>query len=259
MLTLRNLYFISFVFLIFNSTTFGQNVNFDKIVPPQGYRAKTFVDYLVQLAWLNNPNNNSLGEEVEIAKEEYEITRWEWARDFRATGSYNETNFLTDSKIRPKVSDAQELQLQRFLQTLVVPRFTLTATLNLGTLITLPKEKRVAKHKIKIAEHKLNQEKHQIRADVLERYQKYLLANQILKTRTLAEEDAVTMYTLLEKMFKKGDAEFKDWNAASTTYWAANEATTVAKSDVKIAIIALEEIIGIKWENALKMKVRYKN
>ncbi|MEL6924027.1 MAG: hypothetical protein AAFO94_08265, partial [Bacteroidota bacterium] len=121
----------------------GQRVDFNKVVVPPEFRARTFEDYLVQLAWMNNPNNTSLANEVEIAKLEYDVTRWDWAKDFRATGSYNETNLLNDLDIRPRfgVNSPQEIQLQRFLQTLVVPRFTLSATLNLGTLIQLPKEK----------------------------------------------------------------------------------------------------------------------
>ena len=256
MLSLRKLYSILF-FLIIGLSSHAQAVDFNKVVTPLEFRARSFSEYLVQLAWRNNPYNEVLGEEVEIAKEELDITRWEWAKDLRAVGSYNETNLLLDLGIRPTVTNASELQLQRFLQTLVVPRFTLSATLNLGTLVTLPKEKRVAEHKITIAEHKLNQEKHQVRAQVLERYQNYLLSIEVLKTRTLAEEDASTMYNLLDKLFKKGDAEFKDWNAASTTYWAAVEAKSQAKTDVDLSVIALEEIIGIKWEDALKAKARY--
>ena len=252
---LRKLYIIPLLFLaVFAS---GQTVDFNRVVTPVEFRARTFTEYLVQLAWMNNPDNDVLAEEIDIAKEELDITKWEWAKDFRAIASYNETNLLTDLGIRPNTTDAQEVQLQRFLQTLVVPRFSVSATLNLGTLITLPKEKRVAEYKINIAEHKLNQEKHQIRAEVLERYQNYLLAIEVLKTRTLAEEDASTMYSLLDKLFKEGEAEFKDWNAASTTYWAAVEGKSQAQTEIERTIIKLEEIIGIKWDDALRMKKRY--
>jgi outer membrane protein TolC len=208
---------------------------------------------------MNNPDNESLDNEITIAKFEHDVKKWDWAKDLRATGSYNETNLINDLEIRPPLStgSASEIQLQRFLQTLVVPRFTVSATLNLGTLITLPKEKKIAKEKIKIAEHALDQEKLKVRREVMERYQVYLNALEVLKSRTRAEEEARAIYTVTDEMFKRGDVDVQDQSTASSTFFAAEEAKLNANTDVKIAIIALEEVIGIRWKDALKMQQRY--
>ena len=39
----------------------AQEVNFADIVPEEGTRAKSFEDYLVQIAWLNNETKRSIG------------------------------------------------------------------------------------------------------------------------------------------------------------------------------------------------------
>ena len=258
MSTLRSFYLFFFLLCVGFSTT-AQNLDFNKVVTPKEFRARTFKEYLVQLAWINNPDNASLDNEIEIAKLEEKVTKWDWAKDFRATGSYNETNLINDLDIRPPLqsNSASEIQLQRFLQTLVVPRFTLSATLNLGTLITLPKERKIAQEKIKIAEHALDQEKLQIRREVEERYEVYLNALEVLKSRTQAEEDARTIFTLTVELFKKGDVEVKDYTAASSTFFAAEEARIQAETDVRLAIIAIEEMIGVRWKDAVKMEKRY--
>lgn len=224
-------------------------VDFNKVVVPTDSRAKEFKDYLVQLAWSNTPSNRVLEEEIEIAREEVSIKRWDWTKDFIAQFNYNESHFIDDfiNDEDPNIPDPNPNQLFT-----IYPRFNFGASIPLGTILNNPKKRRQAEHELIITEHELNQEKLEIRAKTLERYEAYLVANEIVTTRKQAEDDAYQTYQLVKALFKKGEAKFDEVNSASTTYYKAKEGFISAESDVKVAIIQLEELIGIPFADALK-------
>jgi Outer membrane protein len=222
----------------------AQKVDFDKVVIPVDYRAKTFPEFLVQLAWMNNPKNDVLERKVDIAKEELKIKKKDWTDDFDAIFNYNEAHFIQD--FFPNVSD------DPIVQSLIYPRFNFGARISLGTLLNHSKEKKIARLEVKVTELERDQEKLQIRADVLERYEEYLLAKEIRLTREQAEEETFQTYQLINARFKKGDADLDEVNKASTTYFNAKESTITAKSDIKVTIIKIEELIGISFADAEK-------
>jgi len=234
-------------FLLVSTISAQQPIDFDKIVVPEGSRARTFEDYLVQLAWMNNPANKTFDEEIKIAAEEVSIRKWKWTDDLDALFNYNESHFIQDFYTPEPNPEVPVTTLFT-----VFPRFNFGARISLGTLINNPKERRKAEYELKITELERDQEKLAIRAKTLERYQNYLLANEILLTRKQAEEDSYQTYLLVKEKFRRGDAELDDHNSASTSYFNAKEKFISAKSDVKVAIIQLEEMIGIPFADALK-------
>ncbi len=243
---MKKLTFLVICTLLFSTLSAQQPIDFDKIVVPEGSRARTFEDYLVQLAWMNNPANKTFDEEIKIATEEVSIRKWKWTDDLDALFNYNESHFLSDffPNRAPEVNPNQLFT--------IYPRFNFGARIKLGTLINNPKERRKAEYEVKIVELERDQEKLAIRAKTLERYQNYLLANEILLTRKQAEEDSYQTYLLIKEKFRRGDAELDDHNSASTSYFNAKEKFISAKSDVKVAIIQIEEMIGIPFADALK-------
>ena len=98
---------------------FTQIVDFEKVVTPDGFRAKTFEDHLVQLAWMNSPENKVLDYEVAIAQEEKKIQRWDWTKDLTAQFNYNEAHFIND--VFPPPEDENPDQL---VQSLIYPKLT---------------------------------------------------------------------------------------------------------------------------------------
>ncbi len=242
---MKKLTFLVICTLLLTTLSAQQTLDFDKVVVPEGSRARTFEDYLVQLAWMNNPANKAFDEEIKIATEEVSITKWKWTDDLDAVFNYNESHFIQDFYKNRQPEDVTTLFT-------VFPRFNFGARISLGTLINNPKERRKAEYEVKIAELERDQEKLAIRAKTLERYQSYLLANEILLTRKQAEEDSYQTYLLIKEKFRRGDSELDDHNSASTSYFNAKEKFISAKSDVKVAIIQIEEMIGIPFADALK-------
>lgn len=222
----------------------AQQVDFDKVVVPVDYRAKTFPEFLVQLAWMNNPKHEVLTKKVDIAKQELKIQKLDWTKDLDAVFNYNEAHFIKDF-VDPAGRDP-------IIESLIYPRFNFGARISLGTILNHPKEKKIAQLEVKVTELEKEQEKLKIRAEVLERYEDYLLTKEIFLIREQAEEEGYQTYQLVSARFKKGDAELDEVNSSSTTYFNAKEKTITAKSEIQVAKIKLEELIGISFEEAIK-------
>jgi len=224
----------------------AQQVDFNKVVVPTDYRAKTFEDYLVQLAWINSPENRVLNYEVAIAEEERKIQRWEWTKDLSAQFNYNEAHFVND--FFPAPSDDTD----PLVQSLIFPRFNFGARIDLGTILNFDNEKQIKKLKVLIAESNVDQQKLMVRAQVLEQYSAYLNAEEMLNIRVQAEEDSRENYHLASTMFKAGEAKFEEFSSAATSYFSAKENTLNAMQEKMVAKIKLEEQIGITLEEAIK-------
>jgi len=229
--------------LLLSLDSFAQKVDFNKVVSPVETRARSFEEYLVQLAWNNQPANKVLDSELEIAKKDLELTHWDWTKDLSATFNYNEAHFINDFGFSDTGSDP-------IISSLVFPKFNFGATFNLGTLVLRKRQKLIDKEKIKIAEYGIDQEKLKVRAEILKRYENYLLAKEILKTRELAEEDAGQTKLVVQEMFKKDEASFDEFLQANTSFYSAQEATITAKSEIKQSIFLIEEMIGISFKDA---------
>ncbi len=227
---------------------YSQIVNYDRVVPSGEVRPRTFEEYLVQLAWQNTAENRVKELQKEIREEEVVKARRSWTRDVQAGFNLNEVSLanLLESPDNP----ADNI--------VIYPLYQFSVTVPLSTFVLGPHERRIAELQVKAAEAELNQQKLAIRAEVLRRYQKYLLALEVLEARALAEADAEATYKLVQKMFENrtGEVQYEDMNAASSNYYHAREARLKAEADVQLARIDLEEMIGIPWEMAERWKAR---
>lgn len=236
--------YIAVILLLLTLPVFAQQVDFDRVITPPEFKAKTFEDYLVQLAWNNSPAGRVLNLEVAIAEEEQKIQRWEWTKDLTAQFNYNEAHFINDF-FPPAADDTDPL-----VQSLIFPRFNFGAQFNLGTILNYKNEKQISKLKTEIAETNINQEKLELRARVLESYEELQTADEATKLRIQAEEDASQTYQLATNLFKAGEVKLEEFTGAATSYFNAKEATLESRSKAQIARIKLEEYIGVSLEEA---------
>lgn len=214
----------------------SQEVDYNKIIAPEGSRPRYFEDYLVQLAWKNHPSNRVLEYNKEIANQKLTIAKNSWTEHFNLTFNLNETEFQPSDTGFPNQ----------------FPKYNFAAVFNLGDLIKNPAEKKIAIENTKIADAYLNEKKLQLRAEVLKLYENYTLAQEVHKSRILAEQDASQTYLLITEKFKKDEASFEDLSAASSSFHAAQESAITANSEVRKSKYALEELIGVRLEDARK-------
>lgn len=224
---------ILFLFAI-NSITFGQSVDYNKIIPPTNLPNLEFSEKLVYLAWRNHPSNQVLIHQKNIAENNKTKASWAWLEII--TASYN----LNEFTINPTEETKD--------RALFYPRYNFGARLNLAMLTDIPGDIKIAKEGIEIAKATINNQKIALRAQVLRAYQNYLLAKQILEIQTISTEEAFSRYSLNEQRFKNGEITLEEYNEAVKAYNSERKGKLNAESDFNIAKIDLEELIGLKLE-----------
>ena len=239
------------VFLTFfvSIPCFSQKVDFNRVVIPSEMGTRNFKDYLVQLAWTNSPENDVLDYEKDLREFEFKAEKKDWMDDIRFSVNLNENNLNRDTIFVIPGSDPSGVN-----QTNLFPIFNFNATLSLGTLTNRKNKLGIAKQRIKIAEANINQKKLNVRMEVLKRYENYLMYEEILKAVIQAEENANQALILITDLFKADKATFEDYNSASTSFNVAVEKRIKANSELKIAQYLLEEMIGVSFDEALRMR-----
>ncbi|MFT5385579.1 MAG: outer membrane protein TolC [Saprospiraceae bacterium] len=243
-LTLKKLSLLSF-FVLITVGSFAQMADFNKIVPGEDTRLKTFEDYLVQLAWINGPQGKAYNSRQKIAELEVDLSQREWMDNASLQWNINEISL--SNIIYPE----NELFV-------ALPVWNVTATIELGTVFNRKKKIDISKQKLEITKQNIDLLKMQVRAVVLERYYKYLTSLEILKVATEAVQDATENHILLKELFKEDKADFEELNRASLAFTNAKRSKLEAEMEIQLSKIALEEVIGVKYEEAQKYGSIYK-
>lgn len=244
-LIIKNL--IIYSALLFSPLIAIGQIDYNQIVAPEGTRPTSFEDYLVQLAWMNSPQTKILEYEKSKEQKEVEIQKQDWMDDVRFGFNINEVSLA--NVLESRENKANNLVLY--------PLYQLSATVSLGTFTTNKKKKEFEQYDVLIAEMEGNQHKLTIRAETLARYRKLLLAIETLKLRTKAEEDARNTYQIAQQRFKNAELDMEEMLRASESFNNAQEKRLSAETEIELAILEIEEMIGIKWEIARKAEERY--
>lgn len=231
-----------------NLTIQAQQLDFEQLISLD-QRANTYEDMLVQLAWLNAPRKQMISEQKKAAEEDVKLAKKSWTELLRAN-----VGIVPGGGEFIPIVDSTDMNNPVILGGTFQPGLSYGVTLDLGFLFTTGHEVKKAKALAKVFDWELNEQKLQIRAETEKRYQEYLLAYEVLKARQKAEIDAEAVYLYFSELFKNGDGEFQDFNQASESYHSAVESTLNATTDIELAKIALEEMIGISLEEAERLR-----
>lgn len=211
-------------------------------------RPTTFEDYLVQQAWTFSPEAESSKYEIEAHQQEILLAQKDWTRNLNTAFNLNDVSLSTltnnnQNPLTPRINN--------------YPLWQIGMGINFGDLIQRKHKVKFAESRKKMSESDLNLKKYKIKAEVLKRYQEYLVAQEILKIRLQSLDVAQTNKTQISSLFSVNKATFEDYNEANKSYFDAMESRLKAQSDIKITQIALEELIGVKWESIEKVKLNY--
>ena len=61
----------------------------------------------------------------------------------------------------------------------------------------------------------------------------------------------------IQSLFVVNKVQFEDYNTANKAYYDALESKVRGEAEIKLKRIALEELIGVKWETVEKIKASY--
>lgn len=230
---------------MFGQVSFAQPVDFNQVITPESQRPANFEDYLVQLAWINNPEAKILGYRKDKESKEVELQRQDWMNDVKFGFNINEVSL---GNVLAPSSD----------NLVLYPLYQFSAGVSLGTFTTGRKKREIEEVDVLIADMETNQHKLKIRAETLARYRKLLLSYEMFKVRVRAEEDARNIYEYAQQQFKNANLELDEMLRASDSYNNAQERRLSAETDIELSKLALEEMIGVKWEVAKAYEQRMK-
>lgn len=211
----------------------AQQTDYETMVLPVENKARDFRDYLVQLAWLNNPESLIAQSEAKNARDDNKNVRKEWLRDVQATFNLNEANLRGSTGSNGQV---------------FFPRYNFGLNFNVYNITSQKNKNKIGKREIDIAEQKTNLQKLTLRTEALTRYAKFKLARNIYRQRVLAEQEVYANYVLIKQLYETDEKTFEEYTASSNAYYTAQESKLKAETEVLTTQYALEEIIGLKWE-----------
>jgi outer membrane protein TolC len=229
---MKNLF--ALLFLI-STISFGQSVDYNKIILPEGAQTSDFAEKLVQIAWRNHPENEMFRREVNVAAYDVKKSSAEWAEIVRFQANLNEFTLNPGSDVRSRAD--------------FFPKYNLSATLSLGMFFTIPNNIKQTRERLVIAESQVNNQKLIVRNAVLKGYNTLIMREKMYKIQSQLALDNETSHKLVEQKFKSGEITFETYSTSLTTFSTTTLAQIQAEADFKNAKLDLEKMVGIKLED----------
>jgi outer membrane protein TolC len=223
-------------------------------------RPESFEEYLVQLAWKNSPEIEGSNHDIEARRQEISLAKKEWTRNMQAGLNFNDVSFpyFVRYGLGVKEIGGRLIDTSRFTRIATSPLWQIGVGINFGDLIVRKHKVQYAKSKVKISEADQNLKKQKIRGEILKRYQEYLSAKDILKVRLQSLDAAEANKVQISNLFSVNKVKFEDYNTANKAYFDALENKVRGEGEIKIKKIALEELLGFKWEKVEPIQDSYK-
>lgn len=228
-----------FVFALASFSAVAQNVDYNKIILPEGAVVVDLEEKLVQLAWRNNPQTKMAAEAVNEAREQSIAIRHTWANTVGVTGNMNEFNVksLGGSSGTGATGSA------------FFPRYNFYVNLPLSLLVQTPHMRKAAQARTASAEHEVNLLKLEIRNRVLKLYKDYKLAEKIFQIRQEDFSDEESNYRIMEQKFGSQEIAMEDVLRAHRTLSEVKILRETADINMQKAKLDLEQVIGVRLED----------
>lgn len=221
--------------LVISTPLFAQNVDYNKIILPEGSQGSEFEERLVQLAWRNHPSNEAVRREVDVASYDVKLSNASWLENIRITGNMNE--FTINKAADP------------FGRAAFFPKYNIGASISLGTFLTTPYTIKKSKEILVISQANVNTQKLAVRNTVLKLYNEFQMRERIYKLHSQALLDNETSHKLAEQRFRRGEITFETYSLSLGSYNDVMVAQLQSERDYKNAKLDLEQWIGMRLED----------
>ncbi len=217
-------------------------------------RPATFEDYLVQQAWQNSYELEGAKYDIDSRSQEIFLAKKDWTRNLQAGINLNEVSYPYLLKNTLGINRARDSSL---LTVTNYPLWNIGASINIGDFVMRKSKVKIAENKKKMGESEANFKRQKLKGEVLKRYQEYLSSFDIFKVRIQALDAAESTKNQIQSLFAVNKVQFEDYNTANKAYYDALENKVKGEGEIKLKRIALEEILGTKWENVERVKATY--
>src|SRR5687768_1692256 len=190
--------------LVISTPLLAQNVDYNKIILPEGSQGSEFEERLVQLAWRNHPSNEAVRREVNVASYDVKLSNASWLENIRITGNMNE--FTINKAADP------------FGRAAFFPKYNIGASISLGTFLTTPYTIKKSREILVISQANVNTQKLAVRNTVLKLYNEFQMRERIYKLHSQALLDNETSHKLAEQRFRRGEITFETYSLSLGSY-----------------------------------------
>jgi outer membrane protein TolC len=197
---------------------------------------------LVTLA-LQNPNYEIADRKVSIAEYQVKKAKSSWLAPIAVQGNLNEFAF----KGATTGPNGVVTNPSTFY-----PKYNIGANIPFDLFSTKKNDVRIAKENLSIAQAEKNQHFREIKAQVLTKYEDYLLFQQKLDFQTQVTQDARTAYLVSEKDFQEGAIKQDDYNKSYRGYLNEKIIQSEYLRNYNVIKLELEAMIGMSMEDLLK-------
>lgn len=238
--------FLLALLVFFSTAVFGQPAPSSEIKRNSTYRLNSdtsrIVDIrerLVQLA-MQNPTYEMVDHAANAAEYQIRIAKGNWLNIIQASGNINE---FTVNQITGTGGEA--------VQNIYFPKYNFGITIPMDIFSRQKNTVKIAKENYLIAEAQKNDRFRQIRADVLTKYEDYLLDKQMLDFQSQVAQDQYTLYKRAEKDFQDGIIKLEEFEKSYKGWVEEQTKKLLYQRNLNVIKLDLERIIGVKLEDVL--------
>ncbi len=221
--------------MLMGTAAFCQNVDYNKIILPEGAQTDDFAEKLVQLAWKNHPTNEAFRREVNVAHYEVKKNTVQWLDLVQFRSNLNE--FVLNPGGDPLSRGA------------FFPKYNISGGISIATLFLIPYNTKQSKERLLITQSQVNSQKLQVRNSVLRAHNNYVMREKVYRIQSQLSLDNETSHKLVEQKFKNGEITFETYSSSLSLFSQITLAHLAAEKDFKDAKLDLEQLIGMKLED----------
>ena len=220
-------------------TSFGQSIDYNKIILPDNAKDISIEERLVQIAWRNNPASAISVNNVESGKYQLKKAQYAWLNHISIQGNLNE--FTIQGRDSEDPTNRSNFY----------PRYNFGIGFTLGTFISTPLNNKIARESLQNDQEAQKQLKLSIRADVLRRYNNYKMGKELFDIQKEYYDNLAANFKLVEKKFNNGEITLNEYNNIKDRYDAQRIKKITADNSFQQAKLDLEELLGLKMEEIL--------
>lgn len=190
---------------------------------------------LVKLALKNHPALAVNDANQEIAQADYKKAKMSWMNSIALGANVNE--FVVSG------SEAASF----------FPKYNVGASIPLDMFSRMKREKKVAQENMNIAQAQRQEQIRMIKSEVLMRYENYKEKKEAVNLQRTYMEYDLLAYEAAKAAYAEGDIPLEDMNKKHQIYLTEQSKMVAREKELNIAIIQLEEIIGVPLEQAFQL------
>ncbi len=231
--------YLSFIGICVAAISFGQSIDYNKIILPDNAKDISIEERLVQIAWKNNPRTAMSANNVQSSTYQLRKAQWAWLDHLRFQGNLNEFTI----KGRDETDPANRSNFY--------PRYNISLSFSLGTFVDIPLNSKIARQGLENDEEAVRLLKLQIRGDVLRRYLHYKTSKELFDIQKGYSDDLSAKFDLDKRKFNNGEITLNEYTNSKERLDNQQIKRITANDSYQQAKLDLEELLGLKLEEIL--------